>query len=177
MHERTDVETMTAGLTVGVTRTAQDNGMAKLTSAIADALPANLRLYDDDATQLLDWLGAARLNRVGCFKYEPVEGAPANAIDGVVPDEVKEERWHRFMAAQQEISRSLLAERVGREIDVIVDEVDEEGAMARSVWDAPEIDGSVFLNGCSDVKAGEIVRARVLHADEYDLWGELVRKG
>ena len=132
---------------------------------------------EDDFTQLLDWLGAARLNRVGCFKYEPVEGAPANAIDGVVPDEVKEERWHRFMAAQQEISRSLLAERVGREIDVIVDEVDEEGAMARSVWDAPEIDGSVFLNGCSDVKAGEIVRARVLHADEYDLWGELVRKG
>ncbi|MCB1505396.1 MAG: 30S ribosomal protein S12 methylthiotransferase RimO [Hyphomicrobiaceae bacterium] len=129
---------------------------------------------DEDFELLLDWLGEARLNRVGCFKYEPVEGAAANALDDAVPEEVKEERWHRFMAKQQDVSREVLATRVGREIDVIIDEVDEEGALGRSVWDAPEIDGSVFLNEDSDVKAGDIVRAKVVHADEYDLWAERV---
>jgi len=89
-----------------------------------------------------------------------------------VPEDVKEERWHRFMAAQQEVSREILAGRVGREIDVIIDEVDEEGALGRSVWDAPEIDGSVFLNGDTSVSAGDIVRATVVYADEYDLWAE-----
>ena len=127
---------------------------------------------EEDFQMLLDWLGEARLNRVGCFKYEAVDGAKANALDGAVPEEVKEERWHRFMAAQQEISRSILATRVGRTIDVIIDEVDEEGALGRSKWDAPEIDGSVFLNGDTDVKPGDIVQAKVVHADEYDLWGE-----
>lgn len=127
---------------------------------------------EDDFQMLLDWIGAAKLNRVGCFKYEPVAGAVANAIEGAVPESVKEERWHRFMAAQQDVSREVLATRVGREIDVIVDEVDEEGALGRSVWDAPEIDGSVFLNGDTDVGVGEIVKARVVHADEYDLWAE-----
>ncbi|MCB1515080.1 MAG: 30S ribosomal protein S12 methylthiotransferase RimO [Hyphomicrobiaceae bacterium] len=127
---------------------------------------------EDDFQMLLDWIGAAKLNRVGCFKYEPVAGAVANAIEGAVPESVKEERWHRFMAAQQDVSREVLATRVGREIDVIIDEVDEEGALGRSVWDAPEIDGSVFLNGDTDVGVGEIVKARVVHADEYDLWAE-----
>ncbi len=128
-----------------------------------------------DFALLLDWLREAQLNRVGCFKYEPVEGATANALPGAVPDEVKEERWHRFMAAQQDVSRDVLATRVGREIDVIIDEVDEEGALGRSVWDAPEIDGSVFLNGDTEVAAGDIVRATVVHADEYDLWAERQR--
>ena len=127
---------------------------------------------EEDFQMLLDWLGEARLNRVGCFKYEAVDGAKANALDGAVPEDVKEERWHRFMAAQQEISRSILATRVGRTIDVIIDEVDEEGALGRSKWDAPEIDGSVFLNGDTDVKPGDIVQAKIVHADEYDLWGE-----
>jgi len=127
---------------------------------------------EEDFQMLIDWLGEAKLNRVGCFKYEPVEGAPANALEGAVPDEVKEERWHRFMAAQQDVSRDILAMRLGREIDVIIDEVDEEGALGRSVWDAPEIDGSVFLNGDTELVAGDIVRARVVHADEYDLWAE-----
>lgn len=127
---------------------------------------------EEDFQFLLDWLEEANLNRVGCFKYEPVEGAAANDLDGVVPDEVKEERWHRFMAAQQQVSCDILATRVGREIDVIIDEVDEEGALGRSIWDAPEIDGSVFLNGDTDLNAGDIVRARVVHADEYDLWAE-----
>ena len=125
-----------------------------------------------DFQMLLDFVREAKLNRVGCFKYEPVAGAKANELPGAVPEEVKEERWHRFMAAQQEVSREVLATRVGRDIDVIIDEVDEEGAMGRSVWDAPEIDGSVFLNEDTGVAVGDIVRAKVVFADEYDLWAE-----
>jgi ribosomal protein S12 methylthiotransferase len=127
---------------------------------------------ETDFQILLDWLAEAKLARVGCFKYEPVAGAPANAIEAVVPDEVKEERWHRFMAAQQEVSRELMAAKVGRSIDVIVDEADAEGAIGRSQWDAPEIDGSVFLNAVSGLAPGDIVKARVTNADEYDLWAE-----
>jgi len=85
---------------------------------------------------------------------------------------VKEERWHRFMAAQQEVSRELMAAKVGRTIDVIIDEVDAEGAIGRSQWDAPEIDGSVFLNGATGLSPGDLVKARVSNADEYDLWAE-----
>jgi ribosomal protein S12 methylthiotransferase len=127
---------------------------------------------DADFELLLNWLREARLNRVGCFKYEPVDGAAANGLPGAVREEVKEERWHRFMALQQEISREILAEKVGQSIEIIVDEVDEEGALCRSKWDAPEIDGSVFLNGETSVASGDIVRARIVYADEYDLWGE-----
>ena len=119
---------------------------------------------EEDFQLLLDWLREAKLARVGCFKYEPVEGAAANALDGAVPEPVKEERWHRFMAAQQEISHALTAARVGRTIDVLIDEVDEEGAIGRSRWDAPEIDGSVFLNGATTVSAGDIVQARAAAA-------------
>jgi ribosomal protein S12 methylthiotransferase len=126
-----------------------------------------------DFQMLLDWIREARINRAGCFKYETVEGAAANDLPGAVPEEVKEERWHRFMAAQQEVSRTLMAEKVGRAIDVLIDEVDEEGATGRSQWDAPEIDGSVFLNGAVGLKPGELVRATVVHADEYDLWAEI----
>jgi ribosomal protein S12 methylthiotransferase len=126
-----------------------------------------------DFTLLLDWLAEAKLARVGCFKYEPVEGAAANALPEPVPEDVKEDRWHRFMAAQQEVSRALLAAKVGRTIDVIVDEVREDGAVARSQWDAPEIDGSVFLASAPDLKRGDIVKARVTHADAYDLWASV----
>jgi ribosomal protein S12 methylthiotransferase len=129
---------------------------------------------EEDFELLLDWLKEARLNRVGCFKYEAVEGAAANDLPGAVPEKVKEERWHRFMAAQQEISRDLMREKKGRTIEVLIDEVDEEGAIGRSPWDAPEIDGSVFLNGETRVKPGDIVRAKVVEADEYDLWAELI---
>ncbi len=128
---------------------------------------------EEDFQILLDWLKEAKLARVGCFKYEPVEGAAANAIGDAVPDEVKAERWHRFMAAQQEVSAEVTAARVGKTIDVIIDEVDDEGAIGRSKWDAPEIDGSVFLNGATGVQPGDIVRARVTNADEYDVWAEL----
>jgi ribosomal protein S12 methylthiotransferase len=127
---------------------------------------------EEDFTLLLDWLVEARLNRVGCFKYEAVEGARANGLPGAVPEEVKSERWHRFMATQQRISRELLAGKAGRTIDVLIDKVDAERAIGRSVWDAPEIDGSVFLNGASGLKAGDLVRATVSHAGEYDLWAK-----
>jgi ribosomal protein S12 methylthiotransferase len=127
---------------------------------------------EEDFEFLLEWLAESKINRAGCFKYEPVEGAKANALPGAVPDEVKDERWHRFMAAQQKVSASLLAEKVGRTISVLIDEVDAEGAIGRSRWDAPEIDGSVFLNGETDVSPGDIVSVKVLHADETDLWGE-----
>ncbi|HEX6001656.1 MAG TPA: 30S ribosomal protein S12 methylthiotransferase RimO [Hyphomicrobiaceae bacterium] len=129
---------------------------------------------EEDFQLLLDWIKEARLARAGCFKYEPVAGAAANALPGAVPEEVKAERWHRFMAAQQEVSRAVTAARVGRSIDVIVDEVDDEGAIGRTVWDAPEIDGAAFLNGETGLKPGDIVKARVVHADEYDVWGEVV---
>lgn len=126
-----------------------------------------------DFQMLLDFVHEAKLNRVGCFKYEAVAGAKANELPGAVPEEIKEERWHRFMAAQQDVSREILATRIGREIDVIIDEVDEEGALGRSMWDAPEIDGSVFMNEESELRPGDIVKAKVVHSDEYDLWAEL----
>ena len=124
---------------------------------------------EEDFSLLLAWLQEARLNRVGCFRYEDVDGAAANDLPGAVPAEVKEERWHRFMAAQQEISRVLMAQRVGRTIDVIVDAAAGAKATGRSRWDAPEIDGLVHLTGAHGANPGDIVRAHVESADEYDL--------
>ena len=126
-----------------------------------------------DFQMLLDFLRKAKLNRVGCFKYETVPGAKANDLPDAVPEDVKDERWHRFMAVQQEVSAEILATRVGRTIAVIIDEVDEDGAVGRSQWDAPEIDGSVFLDGAVGVKVGDVVQVTVVAADEYDLWGEV----
>jgi ribosomal protein S12 methylthiotransferase len=131
---------------------------------------------EEDFTLLLDWLREAKLNRVGCFKYEAVAGAKANDLPGAVPEEIKEERWHRFMAAQQEISSEILAGRVGSTIDVLVDSVDEDGAVGRSKWDAPEIDGTVFLAASEGLKPGDIVRAHVDEADDYDLWATVVAR-
>ena len=127
-----------------------------------------------DFQLLLDWLKEAKLNRVGCFKYEDVDGAKANALPGAVPEEVKEDRWRRFMAAQQDISAALLAEKIGRTIPVLIDEVHEDGAEGRSQWDAPEIDGTVFLDGATGVKAGDIVQAEIVDAEDYDLIARLV---
>ena len=125
---------------------------------------------EEDFRILLDWLEEAELDRVGCFKYEAVEGAKANALDGAVPEEIKEERWHRFMEVQKNISAKKLERKIGQTIEVIVDEVDEEGAIARSKGDAPEIDGNVFLNGETDLSPGDILQVEVKHADDYDLW-------
>ena len=123
---------------------------------------------------LLDWMSEAQLDRVGCFQYSPVEGAPANALEGAVPDEVKQERYDRFMAHQQAISTERLARKVGKELDVLIDEVDEEGAVGRSSADAPEIDGSVFVDSAVPLKPGDLVRVRVTESDEYDLWAEKI---
>lgn len=128
---------------------------------------------EEDFQILLEWLEEAELARVGCFKYENVEGARANELDNHVPEELKEERWHRFMAKAQEVSTKVLARKVGQTIDVVVDEVDEEGAIARSQWDAPEIDGCVFLNGETELAPGDRLQVKITHSDEYDLWGKL----
>ncbi|MEZ5529861.1 MAG: 30S ribosomal protein S12 methylthiotransferase RimO [Porticoccaceae bacterium] len=122
---------------------------------------------------LLDWLQEAQLDRVGCFKYEAVDGAPATELPGAVPEEVKQERWERFMEAQQGISAQRLQAKVGRTIEVLIDEVDEEGAIGRSSADAPEIDGNVFLDGEFSLQPGDLVKARVVEAEEYDLVAEL----
>ncbi|MFR2698175.1 MAG: 30S ribosomal protein S12 methylthiotransferase RimO, partial [Proteus mirabilis] len=114
--------------------------------------------------------------RVGCFKYSPVEGAKANELPDQVPEEVKEERYHRFMQLQQQISTERLQEKIGKVLPVIIDEVDEEGAIGRSMADAPEIDGAVYLNEQFDVEPGQIVRVLIEHADEYDLWGTIVEQ-
>ncbi len=128
---------------------------------------------EEDFAFLLDWLSEARLARVGCFKYEDVDGASANALAGHVPEEVKQERHARLMQHQQAISAGILAGRVGKTIEVIVDEVDAEGAIARSAWDAPEIDGNVYLNGETAVSVGDRLSVVVEAADEYDLWGSV----
>ncbi len=132
---------------------------------------------DADFEYLLEWMKEARIERAGCFKYEPVSGAKANELGlPQVPEEVKQERWERFMEAQQAISEEIFQGRVGREIDVLVDAVDAENeeAIARSPWDAPEIDGNVFLPGETDLKPGDMVRVRIVEAEEYDLVAERV---
>jgi ribosomal protein S12 methylthiotransferase len=129
---------------------------------------------EEDFVLLLDWLSEARLTRVGCFKYEDVDGASANALPGQVPEEVKAERYARLMQRQQAISAELLKGRIGKTIEVIVDEVDDEGAVARSHWDAPEIDGNIYLNGETGLKPGNRVLVRVEAAGEYDLWADRV---
>ena len=131
---------------------------------------------EEDFQMLLDFLTEARLDRVGCFKYSPVEGAKANELPDQVPEEVKEERYHRFMQLQQQISTERLQEKIGKVLPVIIDEVDEEGAIGRSMADAPEIDGAVYLNEQFDVEPGQIVRVLIEHADEYDLWGTIVEQ-
>ena len=128
---------------------------------------------EEDFQYLLDWLTEAQLDRVGCFQYSPVEGAPANLLDApIVPDDIKQDRWDRFMAHQQAISAARLQMKIGKEIEVLIDEVDEQGFVGRSFFDAPEIDGNVFVESDRDFKPGDKVMCRVVDADEYDLWAE-----
>ena len=123
---------------------------------------------------LLDWLDEAQLDRVGCFQYENVAGARANDLPDHVPEEVKQDRWDRFMRKAQAISETKLAAKVGQRIEVIVDEVDGEGATCRTRADAPEIDGNLFIDeGFEALKPGDIVSVTVDEAGEYDLWGRL----
>ena len=129
---------------------------------------------EDDFQQLLDFLDEAQLDRVGCFTYSPVEGAPANSLADQVPEEVKLQRQQRFMEKQAKISADRLQAKVGTLQWVLVDEVAEEGAVARTMGDAPEIDGSVYIDGATHLSVGDVVRVEVEEADEYDLWAHLV---
>jgi ribosomal protein S12 methylthiotransferase len=130
---------------------------------------------DEDFEFLLGWLKEARLERVGCFKYEPVKGAVANDLGlATVPDEIKEQRYKRFMEAQQAISAKVLASRVGRRIKVIIDEAGPTVAKGRSVWDAPEIDGNVYVSSRRPLRIGDIVTVKIERADAYDLHGQAV---
>ncbi|MDP3009263.1 MAG: 30S ribosomal protein S12 methylthiotransferase RimO [Methylococcales bacterium] len=121
--------------------------------------------------ELLDFLSEAQLDRVGCFAYSPVKGAVANDLPDQVPEEVKQERLARFMAHQAEISADRLQRRIGRIETVLIDEVVEEGAVARSKADAPEIDGQVYIDGATHLKVGDFVEVELEDADEYDMWG------
>jgi len=129
---------------------------------------------EEDFRRLLDWLEAAELDRVGCFRYEPVTGAAANALPDPVPDEIKEERWHRFMRVQQRVSAARLKRKVGRTMTVLVDRIEADGtAVARSAADAPEIDGSVRIDHAGHARVGDFIKVRVEAAGDYDLVASL----
>ena len=130
---------------------------------------------EEDFEMLLDWLDEARIDRAGCFKYEPVRGARSNDLGlEQVPQEVKEVRWNRFMARQQKISAQLLQKKVGKRLPVLIDEAHGTTAKGRSKYDAPEIDGSVHIQSRRPLRAGEIVTVRIDRADAYDLHGQAV---
>ena len=125
---------------------------------------------------LLDWLDEAQLDRVGCFQYENVEGARSNILKDHVDADVKQDRWERFMQKSQAISEAKLASKVGLTLDVIVDNIDEDGvATCRTKADAPEIDGNLFIDeNTNTIKVGQIVTVKVDEASEYDLWGQII---
>ena len=129
---------------------------------------------EEEFSFLLDWLGEAALDRVGCFRYEPVAGAAANEVAPPVPDEVKEERWHRFMQRQQAISAQRLKRKVGTRQQVIIDEVTATGGKGRSKADAPEIDGTVHVSAWRPMRIGEIATVKIERSDAYDLFGTAV---
>ena len=128
---------------------------------------------EEDFHMILDFIKEAQLDRVGCFKFSPVEGALATEMADQVPEDVKEERFHRFMQLQQEISAERLKQKIGQTLDVIVDEIDNEGIIGRTKADAPEVDGLVYIENLSGtpVKVGEFIKVTITHSDEYDLWG------
>jgi ribosomal protein S12 methylthiotransferase rimO len=128
---------------------------------------------EEDFQLLLDFLQEAQLDRVGCFKFSPVEGAVATDMPDQVPEDIKEQRFHRFMQVQQAISAQRLQQKIDKTLAVIVDEIDEQGIVGRSMADAPEIDGVVYVDNLSQsaVKIGDIIQVTITQADEYDLWG------
>ena len=132
-----------------------------------------------DFQMLLDWLKEAKLDRVGCFTYSPVEGATANDLPDHVPEEIKQQRFERFMQVQQEISAAKLQQRIGQTMTVLVDSLEDEFpvAVARSYADAPEIDGHVFVEDIDKnvIKAGDLLEVKIIDADEYDLFAQLIQ--
>lgn len=132
---------------------------------------------EEEFEQLLDFLDAAQLDRVGCFKYSAVAGAAANALPDPVPEDLKEERYARLMELQAEISAQRLQAKIGTRQQVLVDEVVAEGAVARTRGDAPDIDGQVFIDGATHLRAGDWVEVEIDDSDEHDLWGQLMDRG
>ena len=129
---------------------------------------------EDEFNTLIDWLDEAQIDRVGCFKYEDVEGARSNSLSNQIPEDVKQHRWEVFMEKAGEISAKKLAKKIGEEIDVIVDEIDEEGAICRTKADAPEIDGNLFIeSNFAKINVGDILKVNVTSAGDYDLWGTI----
>jgi ribosomal protein S12 methylthiotransferase len=128
---------------------------------------------EEDFSYLLQWLEEAKLDRVGCFKYEHVDGAQANALPGAVDPEVMDERWERLMETQHRISAEKMQAKVGQVLDVIIDDVDDEHAIGRSKGDAPEIDGTVTIEGGAELTPGDIVSVKITAADDYDLVAQL----
>ena len=127
---------------------------------------------DGEFEELLDFLKTAQLDRVGCFEYSPVEGATANELKPDVPDEVKTERWQRFMETQNEISREKLAQKVGKTVDVLIDEVIDDGAVGRSCADAPEIDGQVIVSSKKALAPGDVIGAHITSSGDYDVFAD-----
>jgi ribosomal protein S12 methylthiotransferase len=159
---------------------AQDKTLARIKKWRAECPDLTLRSTfivgfpgetESDFQYLLDWLDEAEIDRVGCFKYEPVAGATSNALGPIVPDEVKQDRWNALMARQQKISAKRLKRKVGTRQQVIIDEVGPTVAKGRSKSDAPQIDGTVYLSSRRPLKVGEIVTAKIERADQYDLHG------
>jgi ribosomal protein S12 methylthiotransferase len=132
---------------------------------------------ESEFQHLIDWLDEAQLDRVGCFQYENVEGARSNILKDHVDADVKQDRWERFMQKSQAISEAKLASKVGLTLDVIVDNIDEDGiATCRTKADAPEIDGNLFIDeNTNTIKVGQIVTVKVDEASEYDLWGQIIK--
>lgn len=127
---------------------------------------------EQDFLQLLDFLKEARLDKVGCFPYSPVQGAVANDLADPIPEEEKEARWEAFMQTQQAISAEKLQGKIGQRMRVLIDEIDGDNAIARSMAEAPEIDGNIILDGYDELPVGEFFEVTITDADDYDLWAE-----
>ena len=129
---------------------------------------------EDEFNTLTDWLDEAQLDRVGCFKYENVDGARSNLLANQISEDIKQHRWEIFMETARKISTEKLARKIGNEIEVIVDEIDDEGAVCRTKADAPEIDGNLFIEENFDkISVGDILKVHVTAASDYDLWGTI----
>lgn len=129
---------------------------------------------EDEFNTLIDWLDEAQLDRVGCFKYENVDGAQSNLLANQISEDIKQHRWEIFMETARKISTEKLARKIGNEIEVIVDEIDDEGAVCRTKADAPEIDGNLFIEENFDkISVGDILKVHVTAASDYDLWGTI----
>ncbi len=130
---------------------------------------------NEDFDELLGFLDEAQLDRVGCFKYSDVDGARANELPNAVPEEIKEERWERFMDKQNQISAQKLKNKVGLTLEVLIDEVNDNEAIGRSHADAPEIDGQVIIENARNLHPGDQVNVLIETSGDYDLWGKIAK--